>query len=160
MKRRVVFTIAAILWMMVIFLFSAKPADESQKMSLSAGHMVGRIFVSDYEEWSLKRQTEFAEGIDYPVRKAAHATEYMVLGLLLTGMYGSYGLTGKKNLAAGFVTGTLYACSDELHQLFVPGRSCQITDVMIDSAGVAAGIILWTAVSAVAYKRINKKQQV
>ena len=42
--------------------------------------------------------------------------------------------------AAG--TGILYAASDEFHQLFVPGRSGQITDVLIDSGGLLAGILL------------------
>ena len=41
-----------------------------------------------------------------------------------------------------WVVGTLYAASDEIHQLFVPGRSGQLRDVLLDSAGVAAGILL------------------
>ena len=45
-----------------------------------------------------------------------------------------------------WVVGTLYAASDEIHQLFVPGRSGQLRDVFLDSAGVAAGILLAWAV--------------
>ena len=45
-----------------------------------------------------------------------------------------------------WVVGTLYAASDEIHQLFVPGRSGQLRDVLLDSAGVAAGILLAWAV--------------
>ena len=48
---------------------------------------------------------------------------------------------GKRILAAAW-TGILYAASDEFHQLFVPGRSGQITDVLIDSGGLLAGILL------------------
>ena len=45
-----------------------------------------------------------------------------------------------------WVVGTLYAASDEIHQLFVPGRSGQLRDVLLDSDGVAAGILLAWAV--------------
>lgn len=40
------------------------------------------------------------------------------------------------------LTGALYAASDEFHQLFVPGRSGQISDVLLDSAGVCFGVLL------------------
>lgn len=38
--------------------------------------------------------------------------------------------------------GTIYAISDEVHQLFVEGRSCELRDMLIDSAGVIAGVLL------------------
>lgn len=41
-----------------------------------------------------------------------------------------------------FAVGSLYAASDEFHQLFVPGRSGRLTDVLIDSAGLLAGILV------------------
>ena len=36
----------------------------------------------------------------------------------------------------------LYACTDELHQLFVSGRSGQFTDVLIDTLGALFGCLL------------------
>ena len=39
-----------------------------------------------------------------------------------------------------WLTGTLYAVTDEIHQYFVPGRSCEFRDICIDSAGVLCGI--------------------
>ena len=57
-------------------------------------------------------------------------------------MYGSYGIIGKKGMAYGILTGVAYAMTDEIHQLFVPGRSCQVTDVLIDSAGVLFGSVI------------------
>lgn len=38
----------------------------------------------------------------------------------------------------------VYAVSDEIHQLFVPGRGAQVKDVMIDSTGAFAGIIIYS----------------
>lgn len=36
----------------------------------------------------------------------------------------------------------LYACTDELHQIFVPGRSAQFRDVLIDTLGASFGIAI------------------
>lgn len=48
-------------------------------------------------------------------------------------------MTKRQMLCAILVT-AFYAASDELHQFFVPGRSCQLRDVLIDTAGVVAGV--------------------
>ena len=44
----------------------------------------------------------------------------------------------------GFGAGTAYACTDELHQLAIDGRSGQWTDVLVDSSGILAGVTLGT----------------
>jgi VanZ family protein len=80
---------------------------------------------------------------DLILRKIAHFCEYAVLGFLLLQA------TGRESLA--FVLGALYAASDELHQQFVPGRHAAVRDVVIDAAGVLAGVLAarrirtWTA---------------
>lgn len=143
-------------WMVLIFSFSAKPADESADMSHSVGRTVGRFFVPSFEEWDEEAQEAFADRIDYPVRKTAHATEYAILGILLMAATGTFSdkidgdIIRIINIPAvgyrsglSFLIGTMYAASDEFHQLFVPGRSGQISDVMLDSAGVLAGILLF-----------------
>lgn len=140
--RRKIFAAAAVLWMIVIFSFSAKVSEDSEEMSRSVGMLIGKAVIKEYKEWPGKRQAAFAAKIDYPVRKAAHASEYALLGILLTGAIMDIRKPWKRQLLACFLIGAAYAASDEFHQLFVPGRSGQIRDVMIDSAGVAAGIIL------------------
>ena len=140
--KKAIFTIFVALWMGVIFWFSAQPAVESAKMSHSIGKIIGEALVPDFKTFSPEEQEEIAEKIDYPIRKAAHAMEYAVLGGLLVLMYGSYGIIGKKGMAYGILTGVAYAMTDEIHQLFVAGRSCQVTDVLIDSTGVVFGSIV------------------
>lgn len=116
-------------------------------MSLSAGTVVGELLVPDFEDWTKEEQDAFAEKIDHPVRKTAHATEYAILGILSAGTFGTFGMTGKRRAAAAWGVAAIYAATDEFHQLFVAGRSCQISDVMLDSAGAAAGIAVLFAVS-------------
>lgn len=140
--KKAIFTTFVALWMGVIFWFSAQPAVESSKMSHSIGKAIGEVLVPDFKALSSEEQEAIAEKIDYPVRKTAHAMEYAVLGGLLVLMYGSYEIIGKKGMVYGILTGVAYAMTDEIHQLFVAGRSCQVTDVLIDSAGVIFGSII------------------
>lgn len=72
---------------------------------------------------------------DLVLRKLAHAAEFAVLGALLQRALGS--------ARAAVLLGIAYAVSDELHQVFVPGRLGSPVDVAIDAVGVAAGVFLW-----------------
>ena len=180
--QRKVFLILMLLWMALIFFYSSRQADVSAEDSGRIGITLGRIFISDFEEWPEEEQQEFAARIDHPVRKTAHAAEYAVLGFLAAGacagtagsagtsrsagMAGSLGVaesagtaessgvagrTGngawrkfRKEMFLPWLIAALYAASDEIHQLFVPGRSGQLSDVILDSAGALAGVAAFT----------------
>lgn len=142
--RKATFIVFSILWMLLIFCFSAQPAVESAQMSHSVGKKIGYLFARGYGSWTQEKQDNFAQRIDYPVRKCAHAAEYAVLSLLLAGATVDT-RAGKKRLmrqfALCFFFGILYAAGDEIHQLFVPGRAGRVSDVMIDGLGVLAGLL-------------------
>ena len=76
---------------------------------------------------------------DLVLRKLAHAAEYAVLGFLLVRALG-------REIAA-LAVGIAYAASDELHQHFVPGRQGSPLDVLLDSVGVAVGVMAFKALS-------------
>lgn len=138
--KKMIFPLLTFLWMAVIFSFSANPAEESTQISRSVGRMIGEICISEFQEWPKERQDVFAERIDYPVRKCAHASEYAILGILLWLSISE--IAEKKMGLYAFVTGTIYAASDEFHQLYVPGRSGQISDVILDASGILIGLLL------------------
>ena len=71
---------------------------------------------------------------DLLLRKLAHAAEFAVLGVLF--------LRAVERPALAFLLASAYAVSDEIHQIFVPGRLGSPLDVLIDVAGVAVGIAL------------------
>ena len=71
---RGIFLAATLSWMIVIFSFSAQPADDSGKTSQGVGAFLSELFVPGYEDWSTQRQEAFVEKIDHPVRKAGHLT--------------------------------------------------------------------------------------
>ena len=135
----IVLTIA---WMTVIFGFSSDTADESSNLSLNVGKMICRVFVPRYEQMEPAEQECMAQNIEHPVRKGAHATEYMILGFLLSMSAGNPAERKKilRNMLWCAAIALAYAVSDELHQLFSPGRSCHIKDMLIDFCGASAGI--------------------
>ncbi|MBR1815981.1 MAG: VanZ family protein [Lachnospiraceae bacterium] len=141
-KHKLIFLILSCIWMVVIFYFSARDADESEDDSYRVGLAVGRVFVPDFESMSEDAQLEFAESIDHPVRKCAHATEYAILGMFLVGVFYPVKKRSKSNIIYPLVCCVLYAATDEIHQLFVPGRSGQLFDVLIDGAGALVGILV------------------
>lgn len=132
-------------WMAVIFLFSHQPASESSKISGTFSfrliEQAGELLGLDMAENDIEKM---AERIDYPVRKAAHMTEYAILGLLSFGFFFYWWQTEKKYIyyLSAWLFCICYAATDEFHQLFVQGRAGKISDVCIDAAGAAIGLLL------------------
>ena len=155
-KCKKIFTLLAILWMAAIFFFSSRNADESTAQSNRAGMLAGHLLVRDFDSWTEQEQLDFAKKIDHPVRKTAHASEYALLGMLLFGA-----MTGTRKIRMGYawLAASCYAVTDEFHQLFVPGRSCQFTDVCIDSGGAALGILVAAGISLLIFRiRVRHRQ--
>jgi len=73
------------------------------------------------------------------VRKGAHFFEYLVLGCLLFMGFLDQSKSGRSILLV-FTAGILFAVSDEIHQLFVPGRTMRPFDVLIDMAGIGVAV--------------------
>ncbi len=112
--------------MIFIFIQSALPGDIS---GMESGFFVSLI----RQFWDADPET-----ISYAVRKCGHFLEYLALGFSLVFAM-DLKLKGVKCMAAAWAAGTAYAVTDEIHQMYSEGRSAQVTDVMIDSAGVLSG---------------------
>ncbi|MDD3403024.1 MAG: VanZ family protein [Hespellia sp.] len=131
-----------VLWMVLIFCFSARDGGTSEQDSYHIGIVAGRILVPGFSEWTEEKQTLFAEKVDHPIRKTAHAMEYAILGMLILGAYMDGEKSRMRCMCVSWSIATAYAATDEFHQLFVSGRSGQLTDVMIDSSGALAGVLV------------------
>ena len=147
--RRRVFFIAAFLWMAVIFGLSARDDTASTEDSLFVARIAAELLVPGFRDMPAGEQQALLEAIDHPVRKTAHFFEYTVLGVLLSGGFlaperGREAV--RRQMFLAYLSGAVYAVSDELHQFFVPGRACMWQDVLLDSAGVLTGTLLCSAV--------------
>lgn len=130
--RIIISGIAVIIWMIVIFIFSAMSGEESGALSSGLVHALLKNIPSLSE-------SELAHLV---VRKLAHMTEYAILCLLVINLEKQIGFKIKiKHVLIGIFISCIYAVTDEYHQSFVNERSGNIIDVGIDTFGAAiAGI--------------------
>ena len=124
------YLILTILWMLFIFVMSQTPGNDSSKQSNFIVDIIIHIM-------PITRDT-----LSFIVRKCAHMFSYCILAILL--FMSVYEDNIKKAIIIAFLGTFLYACSDEFHQLFIPGRSGEFRDVMIDSTGGIMGIVFTT----------------
>lgn len=154
MTKRIIFAILIILNCIVIFLFSNQVADDSTTISSRIVEIISQIIPS-IKNMDEVEKTKLKEEILTPiVRKTAHYSIYTMLGFLSI----NFMLTFKKikiskQFIISFAFGALYAITDEFHQLFIEGRSCELRDVCIDSLGVLTGIIIMIIIVKL-YKKV------
>lgn len=133
---RVIFTFALIGCIVFIFSNSLQIADVSERAS---GRVLGMM-------QSVLRHLGLSGAADrltmHIVRKLAHFCEYMLEGFLLMLCLRVYTRHFFKHVSWPMLGGLLTALTDETIQLFVPGRSGQVTDVWIDFSGVMTGLVV------------------
>lgn len=142
-RRSVVWFVLMLVWMAVIFCFSAQQGDES---SVSSNWLADRL-VGMLGFWydglpSPEQQLWYARFTLF-IRKMAHMCEYAVLAILaFLWLQGRFSLSKRKSAPLAFLLCAVYAASDEFHQTFIPGRSGKPSDVVIDALGAALAILL------------------
>ena len=155
--KKSIFIVLLVLWMGFIFSMSCENAEESSNTS---GQTIKVVLstVPEFEKQPEEVKVNIIEELQFIVRKSAHFIGYMILGILASGLILQYENINKKYPLA-FLICVIYAISDEIHQLFVPGRAGQVRDVLIDSAGSLLGIILVMAFEKLLIK-FNKKHKI
>ncbi len=111
-----------------IFSLSAQDAEESKELSDS---LVSRIFqwIELYIDGEL-------------IRKIAHMLEFTALSFsLYNAIFTTFQLKKSHLISLAFTV--ICALGDEIHQIFVPGRAFQLSDILIDSIGAVIGIVAY-----------------
>ena len=139
---RVLTTVMTMAVMAFIYGFSSEDAESSDQTSGHISREVIPIVYPDYEQKAPEEQKICYDNVQHIVRKTAHFTEYMILGLLIRLCLESWFGRRKGMLPVPWAAGTIYAGTDELHQMLIDGRSGQRSDVLLDSAGVMAGVLI------------------
>ncbi len=154
---RIASVILLLAWMFMIFSLSAQTADDSSNTSGSIIATFIKLFYPDFEELSKAEQNNLIEPFQFIVRKGAHFMAYAILGLLAFLSVVTYeSLLLRWQVLISLAVCLLYSVSDELHQLFVPGRSGEIRDVCIDLCGSMLAIFILSFIKL----RINRKRAV
>ncbi len=141
MIKKIIKIVLLLLCMILIFSFSSDNGSNSSKKS---DGLIIRIYQSiTHNKLSDKEKEIIVDKYVIPVRKSAHIIVYLILGVLSISLIKEYRLIDIKALIISIIFCFLYACSDEIHQLFVMDRSGEVLDVLIDSIGSFIGIYLY-----------------
>lgn len=143
----------------IIFNFSSQDAEKSGNISGKVTEVVTRQIKSIQKLDNTKKE-ETLYRIEKIIRKLAHFSIYTLVGFLLMGLLYTYKLEDRKRILITIAMGVIYATTDEIHQSFIPGRSPQITDVMIDSLGVLCGALFNMLLNKIIMKKYNLFQKI
>ena len=127
--------------MIMIFVFSSQNADISGNLSEGITYKIACLTVKDFETFSFEKQKEIVEGMHFYIRKAAHFSEYALLGVIAFLNSVLYFTKTKTRFFTALPFCLLYAATDEMHQLFTDGRCGSPVDVMIDFSGAVTGTV-------------------
>lgn len=136
-KRNLIYRwLAVIVWMVIIYILSDQPASISDELSVG---IIDRVFSIFGINISLNQ--DLLQLFNYIIRKSAHFVTFFTLGILLCHAIIKKAIVKEYLIVVGIAF--LYAVFDEVHQLFVVGRSGQISDVVIDFAGVLLAVLIY-----------------
>lgn len=148
--------------MLFIFFNSAQDSSDSSSASQSVTEMVAPVLIPNYDDMDEDAKMRSLLSLDGVLREAAHLLQFVPLGFSLFLLLCTYGFNDRAHrikLAVTLGFGLIYAFSDEIHQLFVPGRSFQLFDVMMDVIGVALGCIGAITVMLIAKKIAHRPKE-
>src|SRR5574344_332346 len=138
---RYILMICIIVLCVKIFNFSS---ENGKKSSVTSGK-VAKVVVSIINRDKNLSEGEInliAEEMQPQIRKTAHFLVYMLLGVLVMSCAGTFKNKWIMSFDISVLFVFLYACSDGLHQRFIPGRSGEFRDVCLDTVGALIGILI------------------
>jgi len=141
---------------------SSKVSKESDKTSKKLATSVAEIVVEDYENLSRPQQNKHVARLNIKIRSMGHFMEFVPLGFLLFMLAVTLFDFREKKLLNVFAfclvfslcLSALFALSDEIHQLFVKGRTFQAEDILTDTLGAFSGCIVSSIVTFIFKKKI------
>ena len=134
-NKRFIFITITLIWTAVIFSFSLQSGEVSGDLSGSVLEAILSFFMPGVLE-----SPERLELFHLILRKCAHFTEFMILGVLSSIALKHMKVGYKSIIGLGYCV--LIASLDETLQLFVSGRAGRVQDVLIDSAGALVGVVV------------------
>lgn len=160
--RKIISWILVIGWAIIIFIMSSMDTNESNGSSKQVINNVVERTVETTNGLGItdKHPTEnkmnkVIEKLNYPLRKAAHASEYFIFTILILIALKNSGVKGNKRFIIALVICFIYACTDEYHQTFVNGRTGQFSDTLIDTFGGFISCLMYTFMMKI--NKIRKK---
>jgi len=132
----------------IMFYLSSQNGMQSRRLSRGILKAFSNLALSD----SVKNSFQEVINADFLFRKAAHFFEYFILALLIYFLLIGLKVSIRKSRIITMIGCGLFAITDELHQVFVNGRSALATDLFIDIMGSISALLL-------IYVLLNRKRK-
>lgn len=151
MTARVIMTVLTATAIAAIFYNSSLDAETSTEQSSPLVMWINQFLCSFNCPFTITEKF---------IRKAAHFTEYSILGALLSVTFYLYVRKKSRVLMTALPAGALVAVCDELIQLFPAGRSCQVSDMVLDFCGVLFSTLIVLLIISLSEKRKARRKVV
>lgn len=145
--KKILLLILVLIGCITIFCFSEFSAGESTKQSRGVTYNILKVL--NRNKLSEKELTKFTKKVNPVIRKIAHFSIYMILAIFTYMFIEELNIKSKsekerlrKNIIYTCIFCIIYAIFDEIHQIYVPGRTGKAIDVIIDTLGSCMGITL------------------
>ena len=146
-NKRIVLLILVLIGCITIFCFSEFSANDSSKQSRGVTYNILKVLNGN--KLSEKELTKLTKKVNPVIRKIAHFSIYMILAIFTYMFIEELNIKSKsekeklrKNIIYTCIFCIIYAIFDEIHQIYVPGRTGKAIDVIIDTLGSCMGITL------------------
>ena len=158
--------ILVLIWMITIFYLSSMDSDQSNTKSKETINVVVENTIDVTNNIGITNEPTTKDNINSivnvlnkPLRKCMHATVYFVLVILVINAFNQMHLLTRVNTYLySIIICFIYACTDEIHQLYVVGRTGQFIDVLIDTIGALLGCLVFYIGSKIIKK--NRKSKI
>ena len=130
---------------MVLFYLSSQVQGQSNQLSTNVTEILAKQVSITNNDSNIN-----IVRLNHIVRENAHYIVYFILGLLV--------MNASRNGIISLLISVFYGISDEIHQMFVPGRGAEVQDVLHDSVGAAMGILVFIVFLRVIQKFRKEKQ--
>ncbi len=151
--KRATFLLLLLLWMLLIFNFSSQNGEASGGLSTKVTNIV--LTIAHKKDTIAAPQKKYIEHI---IRKLAHFSIYFLGGIIIYSFFNTFSISFRRKLLFTQILGSLYACTDEFHQLFSFGRTASFKDILIDSSGILLSLIIITLFYKLIKSKINLVQ--
>ncbi len=138
--KKIISWILLLIWLLIIFYLSNQNSDISGN---SSGKILKNILNFIYDLFNINTNSidSVLEIIHNPVRELMHTFEYLILGLLIFNLLRVYNVDNNIIIIC-ILLSFCYSISDEIHQIFVKGRTFEYLDIIMDTLGSILGTLI------------------
>ncbi len=159
-RLRIIAILTTLIWMIVIFRFSMDTGTSSHELSDLCVQLFNRaVYSFTGKDLRISITPEHYAMIELFFRKLAHMGIYFILSINIMVVLFTFNMKMFPRMFISALFCFAYACTDELHQMFVDGRGASFWDCLIDTSGAILGIIAALIIYCILYTLMTKYQK-